>query len=246
MRKWYQGKRSEDHGAERKLRHLSSGLLAVVMVVTIPTLIALAYFTVGITNHGNSITAGSYSLEVSVRDGRDQEIKADQGGTYALPSGAYTVTLTPAGGSTKGYCQITVAGSTYATPQIEKNYTFNIVNHNTTTAQVSFQASWGMATEGMTMIPEKGIVLGQPTAGQGDIPDGNEPSAPAVNEAPQEPAPTPQVTKQPEKTPAPVVTETPAPEEAAEPSPAITDGLGAQESVDPTPESNEAPTLPDM
>lgn len=215
------------------LRRFSSSLLAVVLVLTIPTLVAFGYFTASIANSGNHIQAGSYQLNVTVKQG-DDSISPGENETYSLKSGTYSVALAPTEGSVStGYCKVVVGGTEYYTGQIgTEGYSFSITNYETNPVSVTFTAQWGTYSGTGTLISGDGITVGTPRELQ------QEPE----NEGQNEPSTQPDATPVPTATPEPSTEPTtqPSPEPTTQPSPEPT----VQPSAQPDAESSEVPTEP--
>lgn len=202
MKKRSSGKREQGTNA---LQRFSASLLAVVLVLTIPTLVAFGYFTASITNRGNHIQAGTYDLKVVVtKDGAEVSPATD--GTYSLATGAYTVTLTPTGTVQTGYCEVKVDDTTtYYTEQIEQQCSFSITNYQEEAISVTFTPMWG-TYEGTGIIGNAGIVVGR--AQQNEAPAEEEPST----------APSPEPTAEPTVQPTAEPTAEPTVEPTTQPS----------------------------
>lgn len=82
-----------------------------------------AWFAESTESGNNTLVSGSFSLEIAVKDAAEApvEVRDAQNGskTCTLAAGTYTVTLTPAEGSTvKGYCTVKFGDAVYTTSPI--------------------------------------------------------------------------------------------------------------------------------
>lgn len=68
-----------------------------------------AWFVVSVTSDSNTIQTTNFDVNVAVTDGTTPVNAVD--GIYTLPTGEYTVTLTPTGNATKGFVVVTVAAA---------------------------------------------------------------------------------------------------------------------------------------
>lgn len=209
---WKKSGRGTPKSPKRRFGHrFAPALLALVLVGTVPGLVALGYVTTAVVNTNNCIQTGTYSVSVSVVGEDNQE----HGGThsqYTLEPGAYTVTVTPTGTVQQGYCTVKVGQQEYNTGAIPAHgYTFAVYNYEQDPVTMAVQASWGMSVETM---PEQGVVVGQPSEST---------HQPAV-EAAAQPTPQPQPSVEPEAAPSPQPQ--PSVEPEAEPDPQPGPGLG--------------------
>ncbi len=107
-----------------------------------------------------------------------------ENGVYTLPAGTHTVSLTPTGTATKGYCIVDLDGQLYYTPILTEPFNFKI--HTAGESDLTVRSYWGTyGVENKNLLTE-GQVLGQAPA-EGNPPPAEE-STPPADETPQQPS----------------------------------------------------------
>ncbi len=183
---------SHNHFIQNKSKKPSrktTGRAAVMIAAMLVTLLfcsvtAFAWFSANVANTGNTIETGDYQITVEIKDGDNFVLIDPVNLPLQLGTGTYTIRLTASGAVSTGYCKIALNDQYYYTPQLapEKRMEFTIALDELTNA--SFMAYWGNYDGEDVIDPEKGIVVGTPSAGNSL---NNEPSKPesTVSEAPE-------------------------------------------------------------
>lgn len=102
-------------GLFRLLAPSVAGLLACVVCLCATS---WAWFSASVTAAATTIRTASYTVEISVSP--DATVTPVNNGAFkiALAAGDNTITLTPTGNATKGYCLVEYNGTTYCTDQL--------------------------------------------------------------------------------------------------------------------------------
>ncbi len=85
-------------------RLLIPSILGIVLCVACLLGSTFAWFSASSSSATNTIKTANYTVLISIKDASDNELSADDSGTYTLSPGDYSITLTAQGTATKGYC----------------------------------------------------------------------------------------------------------------------------------------------
>lgn len=106
-----------------------------------------AWFVVSVTSDANTIQTASFGVEMTVNG---NPVAADANGSYTLPTGVNTITITNTGTASTGFCVIKIGdGITVYTQQLTKNesdtitFTINVTGSGTVAMTVT--PNWGTA-----------------------------------------------------------------------------------------------------
>lgn len=141
----------------------SDGLLHLLTISTVglcACLICLcgvswAWFTATTSTAATVIQAATYTVNVSADGSADVKITPESGTTTVTftTAGVYTVTLTPSGTASTGYCKISYANADYYTEQLPSG-----------SLQFTVKAD---ANSELTVTPQWGTYTGDPTLHNG-------------------------------------------------------------------------------
>ena len=103
-------------------KNLLVAALSIFLCIIALCSVTYAWFTTETASGNNTLTSGAFSLEIAVAGGGEtvpvtDSVKGSK--VCTLAAGTYTVTLTPAEGSTvKGYCTVKLGEAVYTTSPI--------------------------------------------------------------------------------------------------------------------------------
>lgn len=184
---------SHNHFIQNKLKKPSrktTGRAAVMIAAMLVTLLfcsvtAFAWFSANVANTGNTIETGDYKITVELAEYPNTPALTNPN-EQILYTGKYTVRLTASGAVSTGYCKVQVGEDSYYTQPLAPGEQIEfILAVNEEFTICSFTPYWGKYSGTENIIdPEKGIVVGTPSAGNSL---NNEPSKPesTVSEAPE-------------------------------------------------------------
>ena len=120
--------------------------LALCMVCLAAT--TWAWFTASVTSEANTIQTANFDVNVAVTNGTNTVNETN--GSYTLPTGVNTITITNTGTASTGFCVIKIGdGITVYTQQLTKNesdtitFTINVTGSGTVAMTVT--PNWGTA-----------------------------------------------------------------------------------------------------
>lgn len=153
----YRPKRIETKEQSDGLLHLLA-LSAVGLCACLICLcgVSWAWFTATTSTAATVIQAATYAVGVSANGTGDVEITPESGTTTVTfaAAGEYTITLTPSGTASTGYCKISYAGASYYTEQLPSGSLHFTVNAD--------------ADSKLTVTPQWGSYSGDPNLSSGD------------------------------------------------------------------------------
>ncbi len=247
---FYSGKYEKEEQSDGLISMLMPSVVGMLMCCVCLVSVTLAWFSADVRSQPVSLTAANFELAYNVTQVGGASVDSGDG-TYTLAEGEYTVTLTPSGTASGGYCIVTVNGEKHYTERIENTtaaraagspFTFTIkVTGGSITC--SFEAVWGTysGTDESKIINTGEILeVSAPTPANAEPPVVADP--PIVDEPGVIDPPAPPVAQVPPATEAPAVppaTEAPAVPPATE-APAVPPATEAPE----VPPVTEAPAVP--
>lgn len=153
----YRPKRIETKEQSDGLLHLLA-LSAVGLCACLICLcgVSWAWFTATASSGTAVIQAATYTVDVSADENDKVEITTESGTTTVTftDAGEYTITLTPSGTASTGYCKISYAGVSYYTEQLPSGSLHFTVNAD--------------ANSELTVTPQWGSYSGDPNLSSGD------------------------------------------------------------------------------
>lgn len=240
-------------GLFRLLAPSVAGLLACVVCLCATS---WAWFSASVTAAATTIRTASYTVEISVSP--DATVTPVNNGAFkiALAAGDNTITLTPTGNATKGYCLVEYNGTTYCTDQLvnrEEPLQFTI--HAAQDESLTITPTWGTYTgDALTPIAELSLPTNDPVETdqpESDVkpvepPTTDEPKDEEQGQTPEENSDTKSPETPTEPAPDPATDNTPAEGETDSNSGDLetTPDASAPETPvpDPTPPDTSAPT----
>lgn len=134
---------------------LAMGLCAVSLCG-----VSWAWFSAAKSSNVHAVQTASYTATVTVAD--TAVLTPQKDGSFALPTGTYTVTLEAAGTAKAGFCRITLGDETYYTRQLPPGdtLTFTFTVHAATTLSVMPQ--WGSSAHPADL--PAAVTVGTPAA----------------------------------------------------------------------------------
>lgn len=238
-------------GLFRLLAPSVAGLLACVVCLCATS---WAWFSASVTAAATTIRTASYTVEISVSPGAT--VTPVNGGAFeiALVTGDNTITLTPTGNATKGYCLVEYNGTTYCTDQLvnrEEPLQFTI--HAAQDESLTITPTWGTYTgDALTPIAELSLPTNdpvetdQPENETDTVESADEPKDEEQEQTPEENSDTKSPETPTEPAPDPATDNTPAEGETDSNSgdPETTPDASTPETPvpDPTPPDTSAPT----
>lgn len=134
---------------------LAMGLCAVSLCG-----VSRAWFSAAKGSNVHAVQTASYTATVTVAD--TAVLTPQKDGSFALPTGTYTVTLEAAGTAKAGFCRITLGDETYYTRQLPPGdtLTFTVTVHAATTLSVMPQ--WGSSAHPADL--PAAVTVGTPAA----------------------------------------------------------------------------------
>lgn len=134
---------------------LAMGLFAVSLCG-----VSWAWFSAAKGSNVRAVQTASYTATVTVAD--TAALTPQKDGSFALPTGTYTVTLEAAGTAKAGFCRITLGDETYYTRQLPPGdtLTFTVTVHAATTLSVMPQ--WGSSAHPADL--PAAVTVGTPAA----------------------------------------------------------------------------------
>lgn len=134
---------------------LAMGLCAVSLCG-----VSWAWFSAAKGSNVRAVQTASYTATVTVAD--TAALTPQKDGSFALPTGTYTVTLEAAGTAKAGFCRITLGDETYYTRQLPPGdaLTFTVTVHAATTLSVMPQ--WGSSAHPADLPAS--VTVGTPAA----------------------------------------------------------------------------------
>lgn len=240
-------------GLFRLLAPSVAGLLACVVCLCATS---WAWFSASVTAAATTIRTASYTVEISVSP--DATVTPVNNGAFkiALAAGDNTITLTPTGNATKGYCLVEYNGTTYCTDQLvnrEEPLQFTI--HAAQDESLTITPTWGTYTgDALTPIAELSLPTNDPVETdqpESDVkpvepPTTDEPKDEEQGQTPEENSDTKSPETPTEPAPDPATDNTPAEGETDSNSgdPETTPDASTPETPvpDPTPPDTSAPT----
>lgn len=134
---------------------LAMGLCAVSLCG-----VSWAWFSAAKGSNVRAVQTASYTATVTVAD--TAALTPQRDGSFALPTGTYTVTLEAAGTAKAGFCRITLGDETYYTRQLPSGdtLTFTVTVHAATTLSVMPQ--WGSSAHPADL--PAAVTVGTPAA----------------------------------------------------------------------------------
>lgn len=153
------GPRRKKHGqphGDGLARILVPSVLAICVCTLCLCGTTWAWFTATASTAATVIQAATYAVGVSANGTGDVEITPESGTTTVTfaAAGEYTVTLTPSGTASTGYCKISYAGASYYTEQLPSDSLHFTVNAD--------------ANSKLTVTPQWGSYSGDPNLSSGD------------------------------------------------------------------------------
>lgn len=141
----YRPKRIETKEQSDGLLHLLA-LSAVGLCACLICLcgVSWAWFTATASSGTAVIQAATYTVDVSADENDKVEITPESGTTTVTfaAAGEYTVTLTPSGTASTGYCKISYAGASYYTEQLPSGSLHFTVNADAD-SKLTVTPQWG-------------------------------------------------------------------------------------------------------
>ena len=237
-------------GLFRLLAPSVAGLLACVVCLCATS---WAWFSASVTAAATTIRTASYTVEISVSP--DATVTPVNNGAFkiALAAGDNTITLTPTGNATTGYCLVEYNETLYYTDQLTTgSLSFTVTAAAETTLTIT--PTWGEYT-GSESKPLAELSLPTNDPVETDQPESDvEPVEPPTTDEPkdEEQGQTPEEnsdTKSPETptepAPDPATDNTPAEGDSAqEPTPTTPDAPAPDAPNTPTPDAPAAPDVP--
>ena len=239
-------------GLFRLLAPSVAGLLACVVCLCATS---WAWFSASVTAAATTIRTASYTVEISVSP--DATVTPVNNGAFkiALAAGDNTITLTPTGNATKGYCLVEYNGTTYCTDQLvnrEEPLQFTI--HAAQDESLTITPTWGTYTgDALTPIAELSLPTNDPVETdqpESDVkpvepPTTDEPKDEEQGQTPEENSDTKSPETPTEPAPDPATDNTPAEGDSAqEPTPTTPDAPAPDAPNTPTPDAPAAPDVP--
>lgn len=240
-------------GLFRLLAPSVAGLLACVVCLCATS---WAWFSASVTAAATTIRSASYTDEISVSPGATVTPVNNGAFKIALAAGDNTITLTPTGNATKGYCLVEYNGTTYCTDQLvnrEEPLQFTI--HAAQDESLTITPTWGTYTgDALTPIAELSLPTNDPVETdqpESDVkpvepPTTDEPKDEEQGQTPEENSDTKSPETPTEPAPDPATDNTPAEGETDSNSgdPETTPDASTPETPvpDPTPPDTSAPT----
>ncbi len=126
----------------------ASFVLSVVLCVAVFAGITYAWFNAVVEVPIQNIEIADNSLKVVVtpivaEPATVAPIAAEPDGTYNLPIGNYTVTVTATGDSQTGHCILTLGDAVYYTDHISKDATATFTLQLSAAATLKISSAWG-------------------------------------------------------------------------------------------------------
>lgn len=148
-------KRGQPHG-DGLARILAPSVLAICVCTLCLCGTTWAWFTATASSGTAVIQAATYTVDVSAGENEPVKIAPESGTTTVTftAAGEYTVTLTPSGTASTGYCKISYAGASYYTEQLPSGSLHFTVNAD--------------ANSELTVTPQWGSYSGDPNLSSGD------------------------------------------------------------------------------
>ena len=148
-------KRGQPHG-DGLARILAPSVLAICVCTLCLCGVSWAWFTATASSGTAVIQAATYTVDVSAGENEPVKIAPESGTTTVTftAAGEYTVTLTPSGTASTGYCKISYAGASYYTEQLPSDSLHFTVNAD--------------ANSKLTVTPQWGSYSGDPNLSSGD------------------------------------------------------------------------------
>lgn len=137
-------------------RILAPSVLAICVCTLCLCGTTWAWFTATASTAATVIQAATYTVDVSAGENEPVKIAPESGTTTVTftAAGEYTVTLTPSGTASTGYCKISYAGASYYTEQLPSGSLHFTVNAD--------------ANSELTVTPQWGSYSGDPNLSSGD------------------------------------------------------------------------------
>lgn len=153
------GPRRKKHGqphGDGLARILAPSVLAICVCTLCLCGVSWAWFTATSSSGTAVIQAATYAVDVSAGENEPVKIAPESGTTTVTftAAGEYTVTLTPSGTASTGYCKISYAGASYYTEQLPSDSLHFTVNAD--------------ANSKLTVTPQWGSYSGDPNLSSGD------------------------------------------------------------------------------
>lgn len=237
-------------GLFRLLAPSVAGLLACVVCLCTTS---WAWFSASVTAAATTIRSASYTVEISVSP--DATVTATNDGKFevTLTAGENTITLTPTGNATKGYCLVEYNGTTYCTDQLvnrEEPLQFTI--HAAQDESLTITPTWGTYTGSefkplaeLSLPTNDPVVTDQPENETDTVESADEPKDEEQEQTPEENSGTEAPETPTEPAPDPATDNTPAEGDSAqEPTPTTPDAPAPDAPNTPTPDAPAAPDVP--
>ena len=236
-------------GLFRLLAPSVAGLLACVVCLCTTS---WAWFSASVTA-ATTIRSASYTVEISVSP--DATVTATNDGKFevTLTAGENTITLTPTGNATKGYCLVEYNGTTYCTDQLvnrEEPLQFTI--HAAQDESLTITPTWGTYTGSefkplaeLSLPTNDPVETDQPENETDTVESADEPKDEEQGQTPEENSDTKSPKTPTEPAPDPATDNTPAEGDSAqEPTPTTPDAPAPDAPNTPTPDAPAAPDVP--
>ena len=136
-------KRGQPHG-DGLARILAPSVLAICVCTLCLCGVSWAWFTATASSGTTVIQAATYTVDVSAGENEPVKIAPESGTTTVTftAAGEYTITLTPSGTASTGYCKISYAGASYYTEQLPSGSLHFTVNADAN-SELTVTPQWG-------------------------------------------------------------------------------------------------------
>ncbi len=159
--------------------------------------ISWAWFTSNSSTGTAKIQSATYTVSVTAKQGETVIEPTVENGITTVTfdtAGNYTVTITPTGTATTGYCSVQIGENTYYTEQITADFTFKV--NAAAGTEITITPKWGscadtVRTEANKIISGGTVTVSNPAPADTTTPETTTPSGQTDESQSTEPATTP-------------------------------------------------------